>query len=152
MNDWLLIRLKHVHKLPEIMQFKKGLNVPKLSKNINRFRRVPSFSFGIIVTKMLIFEVRLPLKEPLVAAFGEKHALTSNKYVVVQGMKLLKSSKKHKYFGCPPPVLLQNNSLKIFYFEVLLPVREPSVTIFSEMHVVTLTKDIFKQGMDILEV
>ena len=134
------------------MQFKKRLKVLKPSRNINRFRRVPSFCFGIIASKVLMFEVRLPLKEPLVATFGEKHALTSNKYVVVQGIKLLKSSKKHKLLWLPSSSLLQNNSLKIFYFEVFLPVREPLVTIFSEMRVVTSTKNIFKQGMNILKV
>ena len=43
---------------------------------------------------MLIFEICLSLKELLVVTFGEIRVHTSRKYVVVQGMNLLKSSKK----------------------------------------------------------
>ena len=46
---------------------------------------------------MLIFEIRLPLKEPLVATFDEMRALTSRKYVVVQDMNISKSTQKYKF-------------------------------------------------------
>ena len=46
---------------------------------------------------MLIFEIRLPLKEPLVATFDEMRALTSRKYVVVQDMNIPKSTQKYKF-------------------------------------------------------
>ena len=87
---------EHVHSLPEIMTLKKGLNVPKSSKNTNYFGPTPPFCFRILSSKMLIFEICLPLKEPLVVTFGETCAHTSRKYVVVQGMNLLRSSKKYK--------------------------------------------------------
>ena len=45
---------------------------------------------------MLIFEICLPLKEPLIVTFGEMRAHTSRKCAVVQGMNLTKSSKKLK--------------------------------------------------------
>ena len=41
---------------------------------------------------MLIFEIRSPLKEPLVATFDETHALTFRKSVVVQDMSIAKSA------------------------------------------------------------
>ena len=41
------------------------------------------FWFRIIASKMLVFEIRLPLKEQLVATFHETRALTSRKSVVV---------------------------------------------------------------------
>ena len=85
-----------MYLLPEIMKLEKGLNVPKSSKNTNYFGRTPSFCFRIIASKMLIFEICLPLKEPLVVNFSETPARTSRKYVVVQGMNLSKPSKKHK--------------------------------------------------------
>ena len=43
---------------------------------------------------MLIFEVRLPLKQPLVATFDETRGLISRKPVVVQDMNTPKSIKK----------------------------------------------------------
>ena len=41
---------------------------------------------------MLIFEVCLPVKEPSVATFDETRALTSRKSVVIQDMKIPKST------------------------------------------------------------
>ena len=41
------------------------------------------FWFRIIALKILIFEIRLPLKEPLVATVDETRALTSRTFVVV---------------------------------------------------------------------
>ena len=52
---------------------------------------------------MLIFEILLPLKEPLVATFGEKCALTSRKYIVVQAMNLQNHPKITNYFGYTSP-------------------------------------------------
>ena len=43
---------------------------------------------------MLIFEISLPLKEPLVVTYSEMRAHTSGKCVADQGMKLTKSSKR----------------------------------------------------------
>ena len=48
------------------MKLEKGLNVPKSSKDTNYFGRTPSFCFRIIASKVIIFEICLPLKEPLV--------------------------------------------------------------------------------------
>ena len=45
---------------------------------------------------MLIFEVFLHLKGPLVATFNERCAITSKKYIAKQGMNILKVSQKHK--------------------------------------------------------
>ena len=65
-------------------QVKKVLNVPKSLKNTNDFGRTRLFYFGVIASKVLIFEIRLSLKEPLVIPFGETRAHTSRKCVVVQ--------------------------------------------------------------------
>ena len=46
---------------------------------------------------MLIFEIRLPLKEPLVAIFDETRAFTSRKSVVIQGIKIPRLTQKYKY-------------------------------------------------------
>ena len=46
---------------------------------------------------MLIFEIRLPLKELLVAIFDETRAVTFRKSVVIQGIKIPKSTQKYKY-------------------------------------------------------
>ena len=72
------------------------LDVPNSSKNTNHFGFTPLFCFRRIVSEKLIFEIRLRLKEPLVVTFGETRACNSRKCVVVQGMNLTKSSKKHK--------------------------------------------------------
>ena len=45
---------------------------------------------------MLILEVFLPVKEPLVAKFSETCAVTSPKDIVKQGMKIWKAWEKHK--------------------------------------------------------
>ena len=45
---------------------------------------------------MLIFEIYLPLQEPLVVILGELRAHTSRKCIDVQGMNLTNTSKKHK--------------------------------------------------------
>ena len=45
---------------------------------------------------MLIFEIYLPLQEPLVVILSELRAHTSRKCIDVQGMNLAKTSKKHK--------------------------------------------------------
>ena len=47
--------------------------------------------------KMLIFEIRLPLKKPLLATFDETRTLTSRKSVVVQDMSIPKSIQKYKF-------------------------------------------------------
>ena len=67
-------------------------------------RCTPSFCFRIIASKMLIFRICLPLKEPLVVTFGETRAQTSRKCVAVQGMILTKSSKKHKVLWLHSPI------------------------------------------------
>ena len=54
---------------------------------------------------MLIFEFLLALKEPLVATFHQTRALTSQKYVVVLGMNVPKSSRKHNLNSKGKPVL-----------------------------------------------
>ena len=92
-NTWI-----HFRKLWSL------LNVPKSSKNTNYFGFFPSFCFRIIASKKLIFEIWLPLKEPLVVTFGEKRAHTSRKCVVVQGMNLIKSSKKHRLVWLHSPI------------------------------------------------
>ena len=43
---------------------------------------------------MLISEIALPLKEPLVVTYSEMRVHTSRKCVVIQDMKLTKSSKR----------------------------------------------------------
>ena len=78
------------------MKLEAGLNVPKSPKNTNHCGRTPSFCFRIIASKVLMFEICLPLKEPLVVNFSETLAYSSRKYPVVQGMNLLKPSKKLK--------------------------------------------------------
>ena len=66
-------------------------------KNRNYFGRSPPFLIRIIASKMLIFEVRLHLKEPLVATFDETCAFTSGKSVVVQEMDIPKLTQKYKF-------------------------------------------------------
>ena len=46
---------------------------------------------------MLIFEIRLPPKEPLVATFDETRALTSRKSGVAQDMSISKLTQKYKF-------------------------------------------------------
>ena len=46
---------------------------------------------------MLIFEIRLLLKEPVVATFDETRALTTIKSVFVQDMSISKSTQKYKF-------------------------------------------------------
>ena len=55
---------------------------------------------------MLIFEIRLPLKEPLVATFDETRAQTSRICVAVKGINLTKSSIKQKLLAYTNPFLL----------------------------------------------
>ena len=81
---------------PRNYKVKKGLKVPKSSKYTNYFGRPPSFCFELIASKMLVFEICLALKEPLVVTFGETRPHTSRKSVAVPGINLTKSSKKHK--------------------------------------------------------
>ena len=50
-----------------------------------------------MASKMLIFEVRLPLKEPLVATFSETRALTFKKSGVVQDINSPKSTKENEF-------------------------------------------------------
>ena len=45
-----------------------------------------------MASKKLIFVIRLPLKEPLVATFDETNALRSRKPVVVQDMSIAKTA------------------------------------------------------------
>lgn len=45
---------------------------------------------------MPIFEIRLAVKEPLLATFHQTRVLTSRKYVAVLGMNIPKSSKKYR--------------------------------------------------------
>ena len=86
-----------MHSFPEIMKLKKKeLNLKKSQKSANYFGRTPFFCFKIIASKMLIFDVWLSPKEPLVVTFGKTRAHTSRKYIVVQGMNLPKSSKRQK--------------------------------------------------------
>ena len=91
------------------IQFRKLwslLNVPKSPKNTNYFGFTLSFCFRITASKKLIFEICLPLKKPLVVTFGETRAYTSRKCVVVQGMKVTKSSKKHKLVWLHSPIFV----------------------------------------------
>ena len=46
---------------------------------------------------MLIFDVRLPLIEPLVVNFDETCSLTSRKSVVVEDMKIPKLTQIYKF-------------------------------------------------------
>ena len=46
---------------------------------------------------MLIFDIRLPLKEPLMVTFDETRAPTPKKLEVVQDMKVPKSIQKYKF-------------------------------------------------------
>ena len=72
--------MKRLHTLPENKQL---LNLTKLSKK-HKFIWLHSPIFAL---EMLIFEVFLPVREPLVAAFKETGAITSPKDMVKQGMK-----------------------------------------------------------------
>ena len=58
----------------------------------------------MIASKKLICEIWLPLKEPLVVTFGETRAHTSRKCIVVQGMNLIESFKKHKLVWLHSPI------------------------------------------------
>ena len=68
---------------------KKSLTFQNHQKNINYFDRTPSFCITIIASKMLTFENRLPLKEPLAAIFNEKSALTSRKHAKYELYKII---------------------------------------------------------------
>ena len=57
-----------------------------------------------MASKMLIFKICLPLKQPLLVTFGETRAHTSGKYVFVQGMNLTKIYKEHKLFWLHSPI------------------------------------------------
>ena len=62
---------------------------------------------------MLNFWIFLPLKELLVATFGETCALTSKKCVFEQGISIPNVLEKIQFFGRTPPFLLKKNCLKI---------------------------------------
>ena len=138
-NTWI-----HFRKLWSL------LNVPKSSKNTNYFGFFPSFCFRIIASKKLIFEIWLPLKEPLVVTFGKMRAHTSRKCVVVQGINLIKIIQKIQI----SLVALTHFCFRIIaskcsFFEDFLPVREPLVATFKKTHSVTSPKDIVKQDLKI---
>ena len=67
-------------------------------ENINYFDCTTPFLLRIKASKMLIFEVFLHLKEPLLATFNERSAITFKKYIAEQGINILKVSQKHKLF------------------------------------------------------
>ena len=75
---------------------KKGLKVAKSSRKYKYFGGAASLCFRKLALKMLIFEILFPLEEPLVATFRKTRALTSKKYVLVQGMDLPKSYEKYR--------------------------------------------------------
>ena len=68
------------------------------------------FNFKICLVgnrlKMLIFEIRLPLKKPFLATFDETRAPTYKKSVVVQGMSIPKSIQKYKLLWSYSSVLV----------------------------------------------
>ena len=63
---------------------------------MNYFDHTTPILLRIIASKMLIFEVFLHLKGPLVATFNESRAITPRKYTVEQGINISKVSQKHK--------------------------------------------------------
>ena len=70
------------------------------------------FCLIIIASKMLIFEIHLALKEPLVATFYQTRPLTSRKYVVALGRNILKSSKRHKLNSKGSQYAFKNSNIK----------------------------------------
>ena len=65
---------------------------------------------------MLISDIFLLVKEPLVAAFSETRAVTSYNDVVKQGMKISKAWENINYLGNLVQFFL-NIALKILVFE-----------------------------------
>ena len=102
---------------------------------------------------MLIFEICLPLKEPLVVDFTETRARTSRKYLFVQGMNLPKLPGKQKLFWLHSSTfVLELNSIKMLILGVFLPERELLVATFSETRAVTSRKDMVEQSINISKV
>ena len=97
---------------------------------------------------MLIFEVFLPVREPLVATFSEKPAVTSPKDMVKQGMKISKVWEKHKLLWAHLLVFALKIALKMLICEGFLPLKWRMVATFSETSAVTSIKYVVKQGMN----
>ena len=60
------------------------------------------FWFRLIVSKILIIEVRSRLKIPQVTILTETHEFTSRNYAVKKGLNVPKSLTYTNYFGCTP--------------------------------------------------
>ena len=97
---------------------------------------------------MLIFEIFLPVREPLVATFKETRAVTSPKDIVKHDMKIPKAWEKHKLLWYFSPVFARKIASKILTFAGFLPLKWQIVAAFSETSAVTSKKDIVKQGMN----
>ena len=60
------------------------------------FEKWTSYTGLTVASKMLIFQVFLHLKGPLVATFNEECAITFRKYLAEQSINIPKVSQKHK--------------------------------------------------------
>ena len=81
---------------------------------------------------MLIFEIRLPLKERLVATSDKTRALTSRISVVFQVMKIPKSAKKKISLATLVRFCFRIIASKMLIFEVCLLLKKLLVTTLIE--------------------
>ena len=72
---------------------KQGIDIPKVLQKQIALVALLRFYVRIIASKMLFWRFFISKKHSM---FNEMRALTSRKYVVEQGMKVLKSSEKRK--------------------------------------------------------
>ena len=96
---------------------------------------------------MLIFEVRLPLKKPLVTTLTEARALTSRNYEVKQRTEHSKIIKSKNYIICILSFCFRITASKIIIFEIGSPLKQPPVITFGETRACTSRKYVAKQGI-----
>ena len=74
----------------------QDLDIPKLTPKYKFLCHTPAFSFYNNGLKMIIFEVRLPLKKPLVTTLTETRPFTSRNYEVIKKDWMFENIKKCK--------------------------------------------------------
>ena len=90
---------------------------------------------------------RLWTKQALVGTFNETRAPTSRKYVAEQGIVMPNWSKIFQNFWSHSSVFALEKQPQSLLFRVLLPLRDPLVATFNEMHAPTSRKYVAEEGI-----
>ena len=94
---------------------------------------------------MLIFEVLLPSREPLVATFNETFAVTSSKNIIKQGKKISKVWEKPNEKNALLSLCFKNSLKNVNFGRGFLPLKWSMLATFSETNAVTFKKFVVKQ-------